>query len=300
MKNRTALVNKVYGDALSPATRAVGETLGNAVRASLRPVDGLVWTLNKSFDWVAARVTAHFEREQVSPEDVTSAPVEILGRVLLGLQLAGPCPDPLPRNMFAHLLGASMTEKTDRKVHPAFVEILRQLVPDEARLVAVITSRPTTAIEIRVLANYTMRPDIPNIMSDKDLLPMNRQWSPLPQWAALSSPENLDFYMLHLERLGLVEIHHEYDAGRLHFDKSGQLDEKCFHPLQLDREADFRHECEGALIELHKRRRRRTVYKDILVRIVTASPWGYEFGCACGANTFFNREEMTFCIPDEK
>jgi len=39
------LAVKVYTDTLSPGAKAVGSTLGHAVRAALRPVDGLVWSL---------------------------------------------------------------------------------------------------------------------------------------------------------------------------------------------------------------------------------------------------------------
>jgi hypothetical protein len=294
-----ALVAKVYDDALSPTARAVGESLAKVVKASLRPVDGLVWTMNRSFDWVAARVTSHFEAQKALPENITAAPVEILSRVLFGLQLAGPYPDPLPRNMFAHLLALSMTKDASRKAHPAFAEMLRELVPDEARLIAVIYSRPVSAIEVRVEAIYTRDADIPNIIISSTPCEIRHHWEPLQSWASLSAPEHVDFYLLHLERLGLVNIHHEHDAGPVHWDARG-VDEKCFYPFKFDEEAKFRHKCEDELKSLHDKRPEETsVYKDILVRAATITHWGSEFASACGASEFFSREKMTFRIPDE-
>jgi len=38
------------------------------------------------------------------------------------------------RNMYANLLASSMSEKVKNDVHPAFVEIIKQLSPDEARI----------------------------------------------------------------------------------------------------------------------------------------------------------------------
>jgi len=99
----SVLAPKIYDDALSPAAKVVGQSLESVVRTALRPIDGLVWSLDKAFDWVARKVTDHFETRQTPLEDVVPPTIEMAGRILLGLQIAGPADDPLPRNLFAKL-----------------------------------------------------------------------------------------------------------------------------------------------------------------------------------------------------
>jgi len=131
------LLPRVYDDAVSPAAKEVGKTLAKAVRTSLRPVNGVIWTFDQAFDWVSERVSAFLAHEGVKSRRVTPPPIEIEGRVLAGLQIAGPADDVL-RNMFAALIGNAMNSDASDRVHPAFVEMLRQITPVEARLLAVL------------------------------------------------------------------------------------------------------------------------------------------------------------------
>jgi hypothetical protein len=305
-EDKLRIISKVHDDALSPSARAVGQSLCGVVKAALRPVDGLAWTMNQCFDWVQNRITAHFERQGTLPENVVAPPPETLVRVLFGLQIAGPSNDPLPRNMFAELLATAMTKGTDRKAHPAFAETLRQLVPDEARLMAVISSRPLCAVHVRVQACYLRRPVVYTIVTDEEfrrrdpIEKIDRDWMPLQSWALLPNPKDIDFYLVNLERVGLIEKIHRHEAGELTVDDSADIHVEALWPLQLDDEGIVRSECEDRLRQLLTScPKDKYVHKDILVEAVTFTHWGREFGLACGAEEFFDRETKKFSFQDE-
>ena len=136
------LARKVYDDVLADAATSVGASLGKAVRTSLRPVDGLFWTVDQAFDWIAETVSRKFAHQGTTERDIHAAPVELTVRTLSALQTIGPLPDAMLRNMFANILAAGMT--SSKRVHPSYVETLRQLVSDDCRLLSIVAWGPET------------------------------------------------------------------------------------------------------------------------------------------------------------
>ena len=118
---------------------------------ALRPVEGVLWTLEEAFDWVGDRIAERLQVLEVSPDEVAQPPVDLEGRVLVGLQSAGPSSDPLLRNLFAALL-ATLMGPTRLEAHPAMAETLRQLVPDEARILSLVGAKSATLVDLHVRA----------------------------------------------------------------------------------------------------------------------------------------------------
>lgn len=52
----------------------------------------------------------------------------------MGLQTAVALEDPLPRVMFANILSGSMVQENVSEAHPAFAEILKNLISEECHL----------------------------------------------------------------------------------------------------------------------------------------------------------------------
>lgn len=132
-KDEGKILPKIYSDALSPSIQEVGKTTHLLVRAALRPVNDLVLSLEKAYEWVIGAVAERIKERLIPDQDIVTPPPEIAGGVLLGLQAVGGQPE--LRELFANLLTTSMVASTKDQVHPAFIEVLRQLSAPEAKIV---------------------------------------------------------------------------------------------------------------------------------------------------------------------
>lgn len=101
------------------------------------------------------------------------------------------------RNMFAKLLSATMNKDTDRFVHISFGEILKQLVPDEIRILMKLPERPLfepiidVSIEKpEVKGHFTQYANIGILGHESDC----------------EFPEEFPVYVDNLIRLGIVSV----------------------------------------------------------------------------------------------
>jgi hypothetical protein len=102
--------------------------------------------------------------------------------------------------MYANLLAASMDIRTASGAHPAFVEIIRQLTPDEARIVRLFAyPRPFPLITVRW--DYKAQTDTER--GGQDVL---LNFSLLGYEAGCEFPQLTPAYIDNLCRLGLAEI----------------------------------------------------------------------------------------------
>jgi hypothetical protein len=104
------------------------------------------------------------------------------------------------RDMYANLLAASMDTRTATGAHPAFVEIIRQLTPDEARLLRLLSQRrPFPLVTVR--QEYKV---------ETESLSGGREWlvnfSLLGWEAGCDCPQMTPVFIDNLCRLGLAEI----------------------------------------------------------------------------------------------
>jgi hypothetical protein len=139
------VVEQAYGDVLQPAAKEVGSVLSRAVRAALSPARAALWSWEKAEQWAEAAAEQWLERRQVPVEHIVPPPVELQLSITAALQIAGPAEDPALREMFAGLLASGMDREVAESVHPAFVEILRQVTPQEARVLTGLHRAPLTS-----------------------------------------------------------------------------------------------------------------------------------------------------------
>lgn len=124
-------INKAYDDLIHPAASEAGKTLGilaHAITAALSPLE--IWSLNKEYN--VKQIKAELEKSLssvdpekiISPEPYVAVPaIEAISYSINNKELCA---------LYANLLAKSMISDTKDKVHPAFVEIIKQLSPNDA------------------------------------------------------------------------------------------------------------------------------------------------------------------------
>lgn len=112
--------------------------------------------------------------------------------------------------MFAQLIATSMNAEVAGGAHPTFVEILKQLSPDEAKLVPYFQSNTYYPI----LSLHVDNPDF----GQRTVM---KHWSTLCIEAECEFPGYAAAYYGNLERLGLVE-----------FDYRGEVEDEHYREMQ--------------------------------------------------------------------
>jgi hypothetical protein len=119
-----------FGREIGPLGKDVGALSVRAARALLAPVGGLVWGFEKVEEWiaeaVAPKIAAIPERFRREPK------ITIAGPAIDSMKYCGS--EPHLRDLFANLLATAMDSRTAANAHPAFVEMVKQLSTDEARI----------------------------------------------------------------------------------------------------------------------------------------------------------------------
>lgn len=134
------VLEKAYDDLVHPSVKSVGNTL------SLIPRTVGVW-LGKWEKWVingeeSIRLTGQAVQEKAAkiPEEKLTEPEAYVA--IPAVQQLSCCYDSEElREMYANLLVSSMNKDTKANVHPAFVDIIKQLTPDEAKLLKSIKDK---------------------------------------------------------------------------------------------------------------------------------------------------------------
>jgi len=184
----------IYQDGIQPAAKEVGKALGtvaSSINTALMPLRMLVWGMDKIEDWLKS--TLEEKLKDVPPERIQTPKANIAGPVIEAMRFAGDEPD--LRDMYANLLATSMDKETADYAHPAFVEIIKQIKPDEAKMVSRFEdclNFPIVSIDIK-LADGGSVVFLDNISS-------------IGIQAGISSPFTISANTSNLVRLGLLTI----------------------------------------------------------------------------------------------
>jgi hypothetical protein len=185
----------VYQDVLQPAAQEVGkglQTVAKTIHLALAPVSALVWGYDQIKEFVSTRVAEKLAK--VPPERIKSPAPNVAGPALEALRYSGH--EPTLREMYANLLAMSLDSATAHKAHPAFVEMLKVISPDEAKI-------------LRLFASRTHWPVVDVHMNIKDGPGYNvifRNFSFIGQEAAVAFDALTPNYLDNLCRLGLIEL----------------------------------------------------------------------------------------------
>jgi hypothetical protein len=186
----------IYQDILQPAAKELGrslETAAKSVRLALAPVGAMVWGYDKIKDYVQTTVAAKLKN--IPKERVGTPNPMVAGPALEALKYAGQ--NPTLRELYANLLATSIDSQTAHEAHPAFVEIVRQLTPDEARILKYVFERMYLPI-------ITLRAKVPGRTSG---FAYYEDFSDVAEKTGCQFPTLTPQYLGNICRLGLAEFH---------------------------------------------------------------------------------------------
>lgn len=189
-------ITEIYKDGLKPTVQPLGEVLGLLPRTFRVALSGWEkWLVNKE---ESLRLTAEAVREKANaiPEEKLVEPEPYVA--IPAIQQLCYCQNSAElRELYANLLVSSMNADTKWQVHPSFVDIIKQLNPDEAKY---LKAMPSAAIKICPLIDVDFfiaegtggHPIITNF-TDYNL-------------NVLEYPQNICAYIDNLLRLNIIEI----------------------------------------------------------------------------------------------
>jgi len=301
------LAVRVYDDAVSPASKAVGETLARAVSTCLRPVDGVLWSANQAMDWIADRLMRLFEADGTAPDGIAKPSIEVEGRVLQHVQIIGPTGDSVLCGQLVALLASDMNREADAAVHPALADVLRNLVPSEARLLTAIHGYHRCIVHIaearaRWIATNKDRTSIalpPDRANERDApddpIDPRIEMSVAPLWEKIGAPFKSKAtlnVLANMVRLGLLKTEEIEESERLIMDPASRPYSDDLH--------EWRQRCDSLSERMPEwciapqqngyDVRVKEVFRAI---VVEPTPWGEQLGKACRMKEFFEGNSIT-------
>lgn len=218
-KAAAVIVDKVplYQDLIQPTARAVGKALGTVVAGTVDPVAFPFWTASVVIGWVKEHVTEKLYGRRVPPDRIQRPSLLIAGPALDAMRFVGPDGDSGLQDMYATLLATAMDKETARSAHPAYVEILKQLSPDEARIVGALQAQPQWPTLTLHAIHASSDLDAFGVAHSPFDIAL-RHFTVLGEVAKCEAPDMLDFYLTNLERLGLIEVNDENELVGVDYD----------------------------------------------------------------------------------
>lgn len=189
----------IYQDLAQPAVRQVGlalETVTKTVRIALLPLELLVWRYEHWHDFVSSKVAGKLK--DLPPENIVTPALNVAGPAVEALRYTGH--EESLSNMYANLLAASMTKQTVREAHPAFVEIIKQLTPDEAKLIPLLIMNRTLPL-LTIRSSYIVPVD--GRSGSRDVF---SKYSLFGEDVGVEHLDMMPSYLSNICRLGLAEI----------------------------------------------------------------------------------------------
>lgn len=188
------VAKKAYDDGGKPIVKPTGELVGlvpRAIKAALSPIEK--WILVKEYNLAETKKLLEIKLQNVDPELIESPEPHI---AVPALQYLSYCMNNEElRNMYANLLASSMNASVKDGVHPSFVEIIKQLSPDEAKLLKAL-------YEFSIIPVITVRYNNEN----GDGISVLKNFSNLGDLTGCEHSNDTEKYFDNLARLGLAEL----------------------------------------------------------------------------------------------
>lgn len=191
------IAKDVYEDAGRPVVKPTGELAGlvpRAVKAALAPLE----------KWILQREYNVAETQKLLEEKLKNVPSELIQPpeahvAVPALQYISYCMDNDElRNMYANLLASSMISVVKSGVHPGFVEIIKQLAPDEAKILKYMFTYDN------ILPTITLR----YVDEDGGGIDIIKNFSNVGELSKCENdtPKDISKYFDNLLRLGLIKL----------------------------------------------------------------------------------------------
>ena len=192
------IAKTVYEDAGKAITKPTGELIGlipRAIKAALSPVEK--WILMREYNIAETKKLLEKKLESIQPELIEEPEQYIAIPAVTSMSY---CMDNEElREMYANLLANSMIAVVKNGVHPGFVEIIKQLSPDEAKILRYMYGRPS-------IPTITVRWE----NDKKEGIDRLKNFSIVGELAGCENPYPTDAYFVNLSRLGLINNNGTY------------------------------------------------------------------------------------------
>ena len=182
-----------YVDGGRPVVKPTGELLGlvpRAIKAALAPVEK--WVLQREYNIAETQRLLEEKLKNISPDQIEAPEAYI---AVPALQNISYCMDNAElRDMYANLLANSMNKVVKNGVHPGFVEIIKQLSPDEAKVLRFISLNT-------IIPTITLR----CVNEEQEGYDVVKNFSNVGELAKCEYPFEIGKYFDNLIRLGLLK-----------------------------------------------------------------------------------------------
>ena len=187
---------KTYDDVAHPSAHAVGQIVSfipRTIRVWLCKWEK--WILNGEYNLEATKQVLAEKLKNISEGKIIEPEPYVAVPALQ--QLSYSLDSEVLRELYANLLVSSMNIDTKEMVHPSFVDIIRQLLPDEARLLKTIYLNNEEDI---IVENPNAESPIPKLV---EFFENTNEISTSP--IIQDNPKGYSFYLDNLRRLRLIE-----------------------------------------------------------------------------------------------
>ncbi|QGQ97074.1 DUF4393 domain-containing protein [Paenibacillus psychroresistens] len=184
----------IYPDLLQPAMQELGKgihTLAKTVNIALSPISALVW----SYDTIKGFIQESLEDKlkNVPRENIISPAPEVAVPTIEALRYLGHKEE--LREMFSNLLATSMNSEIAKMAHPSFVEIIKQLTSDEAKILKLIKTN-----------NFMPIIDLNRLVEGSSFSIVVKNFTIIQYSIGCEFPELGSSYIENINRLGLIQI----------------------------------------------------------------------------------------------
>ncbi|MBR4334290.1 MAG: DUF4393 domain-containing protein [Clostridia bacterium] len=186
------IAKSVYEDAGQAIAKPTGELVGlipRAIKAALAPVEK--WVMQREYNLAETKKLLEYKLQNIKPELIEPPEPYV---AVPALQSISYCMDNNElREMYANLLANSMISVVKNGVHPGFVEIIKQLCPDEAKI-------------LRYIYEHKSIPTITLRWEDKEGsgFELLKNFSNVGELTGCETPFEMAKYFDNLIRLGLI------------------------------------------------------------------------------------------------
>lgn len=189
-------VEQAYEDLASPSLKETGkliEKIPRAINAALAPVEK--WILQKEYSVKETKILLEKKLSNLNETEIIVPEAYI---AIPAMQAIEYCYDSeILRDMYASLLANSMDKNVYKCVHPSYVEIIKQLSPDEVRI---LNQLPESGLREPLLDIEVTK------VNRNGVFLYCKNMTTFAYECECERPENISNYIENLTRLGLVEI----------------------------------------------------------------------------------------------
>lgn len=193
--------NSIYSDGFQPLTSEAGRLLGRvprAINAALSSLD--IWILQREYNVSSTKKILENKLATIDSDKIVSPAPYVAVPAIQGISY---CIDSnILRELYANLLSKSMISDVKEKVHPSFVEIIKQLSPEDSLILKIISESnapiPAATLSIVLQQQGLCLAGQPPV--EKSSLEI------IPGFNCTFSRQQVRVSMDNLKRLGLIEF----------------------------------------------------------------------------------------------